>query len=70
MTESASKRVYLNRPYQPFECPHCGMKVVYLRTYKSKKVAVLWDSLDESEKRMVTTAGAVELRKNYHLKHE
>lgn len=69
LTTVKLNRVYLNKPYAPFTCDCCGELVVYLRTYKSKKVLVLWDSLTPEEQRFISQAGAVEYLKYNHKVH-
>lgn len=69
LTTIKPSRIYLNKPYAPFTCDCCGELVVYLRTYKSKKLLVLWDSLTPEEKRFIRQAGAVEYVKKSHQLH-
>lgn len=60
---------YQLKTQEPVRCVKCEKEFVILRNSGHKKVAVLFDSLDEYEKTFVTQAGDVEFDRTRHKKH-
>lgn len=53
----------------PKPCKSCGKPIVFLLTKAGKTIPINWDSLNDTEKNFLRTAGPVEFDPARHFTH-